>query len=228
MIFEQTETIYENNFSSDAALDDFILEGQAHVSINNGALRLQNVLDPSLGQTANFVLWNKNNFPDKISIEWDFYPLHDTGLAMMFFSAKGINGEDIFDPILPKRTGRYEMYYDGAINAYHISYFRKNDAEGKSFATCNMRKSKGFYLVCQGADPIPCYNDCISPYHINILKYMNHVIFSINGLQLFHFIDDGKTYGNRIHADGKIGFRQMAPLIAEYKNLKVSSVTRVD
>ena len=222
----QTDVLYENYFSSDGALGEFVLEGQAHVSVNNGALRLQNVLDPSLGQSANFVLWNKRDFPDKISIEWDFYPMFETGLAMMFFAAKGVNGEDIFDPSLPKRTGRYEMYYNGAINAYHISYYRKTDG-GKEFCTCNMRKSKGFYLVCQGADPIPCLSDCIGPYHIKIVKYGVHVAFYINDMEIFYFLDDGVTYGG-VHSGGKVGFRQMAPLVAEYKNLKICSLELID
>jgi hypothetical protein len=37
---------------------------------------------------------------------------------------------------------------------------------------------------------------------------------------IFTWEDDGATYGPRLQA-GKIGFRQMAPLIAEYANLKV-------
>ena len=225
-MYKQVEILYENNFANDEALNDFILEGSAHISVKDGALRMQNALDPSLGQTANFVLWNKRDFPDKISVEWDFYVLEDPGLAMTFFSARGVNGEDIFDPALPKRTGRYEMYYDGGINAYHISYYRRNDAESKAFNTCNLRKSKGFYLVCQGGDPIPSINDLINPYRIKIIKYEKHIIFYINDLEVFHFIDDGAAYG-RVHAGGKIGFRQMAPLVAEYRNLRIYSLESI-
>ena len=224
--YKKLKILYENNFTEDSALNDFILEGSAHITTNNGALRMQNVLDPSLGQKANFVLWNRRDFPDKISIEWDFYPLEYPGLAMTFFSAKGLNGEDLFDPSLPERTGRYEMYYDGGVNAYHISYFRRSDVEGRGFNTCNLRKSKGFYLVCRGADPIPSLVDVINPYRVKIVKYEAHIIFYINDLEIFHFTDDGTSYG-RIHSDGKIGFRQMAPLVAEYKNLKVYSLESI-
>ena len=221
--FKTAEVLYENNFANEASLDDFRLEGSARVSAGGGALKLANALDPSLGQKANFVLWNKNDFPDKISIEWDFTPVEYPGLAMTFFSAKGTNGEDIFDPSLPERTGRYEMYYNGGINAYHISYFRRNDAESMGFNTCNLRKSKGFYLVCQGADPIPSLIDAACPYRIKIIKYGAHILFYINGLKIFHYADDGATYG-KIHCDGKIGLRQMAPLVAEYRNFRVCSV----
>jgi len=42
---------------------------------------------------------------------------------------------------------------------------------------------------------------------------------------VFDWRDDGKTYGELL-TGGKIGFRQMAPLIAEYANLKVQVVAR--
>ena len=218
-----TDTLYENDFADERALNDFLLEGSAEVTAGDGALKLKNALDPSLGQSANFVLWNKREFPDRISIDWDFSPVVSPGLAMTFFSASGVNGEDIFDPSLPKRTGRYEMYYNGGINAYHISYFRRMDAGGRGFNTCNLRKSKGFYLVCQGADPIPSIEDVANPYHIKIIKYGTHIVFSINDLTVFHYTDDGATYGPVRHG-GRIGFRQMAPLVAEYRNLRVRAV----
>jgi len=39
-------------------------------------------------------------------------------------------------------------------------------------------------------------------------------------LEILRFVDDGRRYG-RLLAGGKIGFRQMAPLVAEYANLQV-------
>jgi len=44
--------------------------------------------------------------------------------------------------------------------------------------------------------------------------------FAINELPIFTWIDDGETYGSLL-TGGKIGFRQMAPLMAEYSNLTV-------
>jgi len=60
---------------------------------------------------------------------------------------------------------------------------------------------------------------------VQVMKCEDHVIFTINDLQIFDWIDDGETYGPRL-GGGKIGFRQMAPLIGEYANLVVQRVER--
>ena len=51
-------------------------------------------------------------------------------------------------------------------------------------------------------------------------KEGSRVSFSINNLTIYSFTDDGKSFGEEL-GSGYIGFRQMAPLVAEYSNLKV-------
>ncbi|UCH65614.1 MAG: DUF1961 family protein, partial [Ignavibacterium sp.] len=143
---ETRRLIYENPLKSIEDLEKFVLEGEAILSFPNDCLRMENKLDPSLGQKANFVLWCDKNFPQNISIEWKFKPIKEPGLAILFFSAKGLKGEDIFDPSLQKREGIYKRYHSGDINTYHISYFRRKHKKEKAFHTCNLRKSKGFKL----------------------------------------------------------------------------------
>jgi hypothetical protein len=46
------------------------------------------------------------------------------------------------------------------------------------------------------------------------------VTFAVDGLPLLHWVDDGSSSGPLL-AGGRIGFRQMAPLIAEYSDLVV-------
>jgi len=188
-------------------------------------MRMENILDPSEGQKANFVLWCPRDFPADIAVKWDFWPLHSKGLGMLFFSAMGLQGKDLFDSSLSTREGRYEQYYNGDINAYHVSYYRHSSPTENSFQTCNMRKSKGFHLVCQGPDPIPTGDDARKgPYHMMLIKHGGDITFFINELSIFHFHDDGTKYGP-VLSGGKIGLRQMAPLIGEYANLEVYSVT---
>ena len=54
------------------------------------------------------------------------------------------------------------------------------------------------------------------------LRFWNNekpgVRFYINALELFRFEDDGETYGKLLEG-GKIGFRQLAPMIGEYENI---------
>ncbi len=211
--------IYENPLSCADDVAGFVLEGSAGIYFENGKMRMKNALSADLGQKSNFVYWCDKAFPPDIQIEWDFKPIEEPGLAIMFFGAAGVRGEDLFDKSLAPRDGQYNLYHSGDINAYHISYFRRKWEDERSFHTCNLRKSKGFHLVCQGADPIPDCKDA-AEYHIIIRKKQGKIDFVINGLEVFSWFDDGREYGPVI-GGGKIGFRQMAPMIGEYSNLKV-------
>ncbi|MBR0365384.1 MAG: DUF1961 family protein, partial [Clostridia bacterium] len=51
-------------------------------------------------------------------------------------------------------------------------------------------------------------------------KLNGRIEFAINELIVFSWPDDGEEYG-AVLGGGKIGFRQMAPMIGEYSNLKV-------
>ena len=212
--------IYENKLSCETDVKDFVLEGSAKIYFENGKMRMKNALSADLGQKSNFVYWCPEDFPSDIMIEWDFKPIEEPGLAIMFFSARGCNGEDLFDKSLTPRDGQYNLYHSGDINAYHVSYFRRKWDTERHFHTCNLRKSKGFYLVAQGADPIPNCEDVMDSYHIRVTKKDGKIEFAIDGLTVFSWQDNGREYGD-VLGGGKIGFRQMAPMVGEYSNLKV-------
>lgn len=225
MEFKKGNLIYENALASENDTKNFVLEGSAKIYFENGKMRMKNALDESLGQKSNFVYWCDVDFPSDVCIEWDFTPIEEPGLAILFFSAMGKNGEDLFSPALAERDGQYDKYHSGDINAFHVSYFRRKWETERCFHTSNLRKSCGFHLVAQGADPIPDVADCIGPYKLCVIKCANEVVFYINELEIFHFVDDGKTYGDLL-GGGKIGFRQMSPMIGEYSNLKVYEVSK--
>lgn len=216
--------IYSNPLSCEEDIKGFILEGSAKLSFPNGKLCMENAISAEAGQKANFVLWCDRDLPDDVRISWKFRPIKEPGLAILFFSATGINGEDIFDEKLQKRTGEYPLYHHGDINAFHVSYFRRKESDERAFHTCNLRKSYGFHLVTQGADPIPDADECTEDYTLEVVKKGLYVSFSVNGLRVFEFFDDGETYGKLLHG-GKIGFRQLAPMIAEYSDLKVYDIS---
>ena len=214
------ELIYENALSCEDDVKGFVLEGKAGISFPEGKLRLENALSAEQGQKANYVFWCDKVFPDNIMITWNFKPIREPGLAILFFAAKGRNGESIFDESLAERTGEYPLYHHGDINAFHVSYFRRKEPDERSFHTCNLRKSYGFYLVSQGADPIPDVADVSEPYRLKLVKRTNRVEFYVNDLMSFAYDDDGETYGPCL-TDGRIGFRQLAPMVGEYSDLKV-------
>ncbi|MFB5066935.1 MAG: DUF1961 family protein [Candidatus Wallacebacter cryptica] len=218
-----SKLIYHNPLQS---LDDtagFIMEGDGLVSFPNHRMRMENLSDPEEGQKSNFVFWCPQDFPADFMAEWNFWPIREPGLCIFFFCASGINGKDIFDSSLAKRTGEYRMYHHGDINAFHISYFRRRWPQERAFHLCNLRKSYGFHMVAQGADPLPSVEDAEGPYQICVVKDGPKVCFYINELPIFSWEDDGQTHGPLL-GSGKIGFRQMAPLIAEYSDLKIYGV----
>ncbi len=216
----EEKLIYDNPLSKKEDIDGFVLEGNAHIGFEEGCMRLKNALDNEMGQKANYVLWCPDDFPENVLITWEFKPVTDQGLCIMFFAASGMGGKDLFDPSLLKRTGEYPQYHSGDINAFHVSYFRRKEPDERAFHTCNLRKSRGFHLAAQGADPLPGAVDANGFYRMSIRKYQNNIRFSINDLQVFEFDDDGRTFGEALKG-GKIGFRQLAPLTAEYRKLKV-------
>lgn len=218
-----SKVIYENKLDTPDSVKNFVMEGDGAVSFPQGRMRLESLRDPEEGQKANIVFWCPEDFPDNVSIEWDFWPIREPGLCIMFFSAKGRNGEDLFDPSLQPRTGEYGLYTHGDINTYHISYFRRRWPQERAFHLVNLRKSHGFHLVAQGADPIPPVSDATPPYRIKIVQFSGKITFCINDLQIFEWEDDGSTYGP-VFRGGKIGFRQMAPFIGEYANIKVCAL----
>ncbi|MFP4107393.1 MAG: DUF1961 family protein [Phycisphaerae bacterium] len=223
--FETGSVLYENPLEKPSDVEGFIAEGSPVTSFPMDALRLENAMDPEQGQAANYLFWCPEKFPADIAIEWDFRPIREPGLAMMWFCANGKEGKDLFDPSLAERTGEYRQYHSGDINGYHASYFRrKNVKHERTFHTANLRKSYGFHLVTQGADPIPSVIDILDSYHLQIIKCGPHIRFSVNDLTLYEWVDEGGATGP-VHGEGYIGFRQMAPLIADYSNLIVRSVS---
>lgn len=216
----EMKLIYENPLSSEEDIKGFVLEGSAKLSFPEGKLRLENAISATQGQKANYVLWCPVDFPSDLRVEWSFQPLTEPGLAILFFAAKGRNGEDIFDGALTKRTGEYVQYHHGDIDAFHVSYFRRKEPDERALHTCNLRKSYGFYLVSQGGDPIPDADECEKMYKLALEKKGNLVRFLVEEVEVFRYEDDGETYGPLL-GGGKIGFRQLAPMIAEYADLKV-------
>ena len=214
--------IYQNPLASPADIAGFRLEGKARLSFEAGAMEMKNSLDPSPGQNANFVLWCPEEFPRDVEISWRFSPVKEPGLCILFFAARGIDGQDVFAQSLRPRDGEYPQYHSGDINCFHVSYFRRMWEDERSFHTCNLRKSKGFHLVCQGADPLPGAEDSKGFYEMKIEKKGRNIRFYMESLLIFDYTDDGSL--GDVPGGGKIGFRQMAPLVGRYKDLRVYEI----
>lgn len=211
--------LYRNSLQTASDVTDWIPEGPVSATPSPDGI----LLASSGGPDEHWTFWCPETFGDRIRISWEFSPRDEPGLAMLFFGATSVDGGGIFDAGVAPRTGAYPQYHSGDIRTLHVSYFRRRWEDERAFHTCNLRKSPGFHLVSQGADPLPPVVDARDAfYRIEVVKDSDHLTFSIDGLMLFDWIDD-ESHGPRIRS-GRIGFRQMSPLVACYRNLEVHAL----
>ncbi|WP_207345432.1 DUF1961 family protein [Arthrobacter sp. E3] len=218
------EPVLYSNAMSVESLAGWVREGPVTITDGHGGAVLGSSADPdAMGPHAHFVLWCPVSFPDRVRISWDYLPLEGQGLAMLFFGARGSAGRDLFSPELAPRTGFYPQYHSSDIDTLHVSYQRRKFASERAFRTCNLRKSPGAHMVAQGADPLPSPEDADGFYRMDVCKDGPQVTLSINGLQIFRWLDDGDATGPCLEG-GYLGLRQMAPLLAAYRNLTVTAL----
>ena len=222
-----TEILYANRLAGPEDVADFHMEGDGAVTFPQGRMRLESLRDPADGQQANIVFWCPADVGTDVDVTWSFWPIREPGLCIMFFAARGRDGSDLFDPRLAPRSGPYDQYHSGDIDAYHVSYFRRMWPTERSLHTVNLRKSHGFHLVAQGADPLPAVMDAVGPYRMCLARRGGEIRFSVNGIESFRWHDDGSV-GGRPLGTGTLGFRQMAPMIGEYADLTVTRVPAED
>lgn len=194
---------------------------------------------------GHIVCWNKKIETDEnYIIEYDFKPLSPIGLGMVFFSAKGKNGEDILNNKLVSRDGVFERYTKGDINCYHISYWANNETQGIR-KYCNLRKNSGFYFLAKAKDPTVKNLDYskkvfdFKKYNIRIVKMGSRISFYVDGQLIIDFVDnqindilndEGTAMKNidtgKALKGGRIGLRHMAGLKAEYSNFKIYKIIK--
>lgn len=211
--FEKGGLIYANALANTADTTGWVMEGPGEVTFDNGWMQMY-----SPKQKGHHVFWCPVNFPANFVAEWEVQNLNtDAGLCIVFFAALGLNGEDVLSSKLPKRTGRFKQYTNGAVNNYHISYYANSKNE-KGRETANLRKNKGFYKVQQGQPGIPLQSTAV--HKIKLVKHDGHILLYIDEREVTNWQDDGKQFG-KVLQGGKIGFRQMKWTRFAYRNFKV-------
>jgi hypothetical protein len=193
------------------------LEGPGILTQEDGRLRMQEP-DPGEEGANHIVLWNNTELPGDFIAEWEFTPNNVEGLCIVFFCAKGINGESIFDPSLAERDGTFTGYTRGDINSYHISYFRNTCRRSPDTA---LRKNSGFWRCSAGYDFIPWEAGVTS--RLTLVKRGAHIQLAINGNVSIDWVDDGTSRGP-VWGSGWFGLRQMMTTDGWYDNVRVWSV----
>jgi hypothetical protein len=212
--FSKGKLLYSNALSNSELVKDWILEGPAKVEFKDNWMHLY-----SPKEEGHHVFWCPIDFPGNFIAEWEAQNQEiDAGLCIVFFSAKGLKGESIFDSSMPKRTlGTFTDYTKGAMNDYHISYYA-NGRDNPNRETANLRKNKGFNLVQTGEFGIPVQSTAI--HKMKLIKQEGKILLFIDDRKVIDWTDDGIKYG-KILEDGKIGFRQMQWTHFAYRNFKV-------
>ena len=211
---EKWKLLWEEKFDKD--LSNWVVEGPAIVEIRQRRLYIEPVAKKE-GEVPmpGVLVWHKEDLPETFKLEFDFTPKSRAGFFLLFFSAKNLKGEDIFDPSLPERGGEFSKYVNGAIECYHISYRRGTQGN------CNLRKNPGKTLV--KSEPKGFYGEVDKTSHLVLVKKGPEITLTADGKEIMHWIDDGKTYGP-VLGSGKIGLRQVYHASAFYDNIKAWSL----
>ena len=208
--------VYSTTFDDPAELSRWVLEGGKGAAIESGLLVLESTPPVEGEKSDHLVYWLNEVFPADFLLEFSIRPQNrKDGLAIVFFNARGINGESIFDPALKSRDGVFKQYHSGDLNNYHISYWAGDRG------TANIRKNAGFNLVATGPDLVTSgAADAFQT--VRIYKKGGSIRLIVDDVISAAWDDDGVTYGPVHTNDGWIGLRQMEHAIrCEYDHLKV-------
>lgn len=185
------------------------MEGPGEIAFNQGWMTMF-----SPNKAMHHVFWCPENFPASFIAEWEAQNLDtDAGLAIIFFAAAGLNGEDIFDSQLTPRDGSFDQYTLGDIRSYHISYYA-NAAHNRNRGHANLRKNNTFSLLQKGEEGIPSVSRSI--HQLRLIKQGPAISFWVNNKKVIDYRDTAPVWGS-----GKIGLRQMQWSKFRYRNFKV-------
>lgn len=213
--------LYSTKMNNKASMKDWVLEGPAEISFRDNMMIMRSQIpNPPDVSTGHFNYWCPMDFPGNFIAEWEFKPLKEPGLTHIFFAAKGVKGEDIFDPALPKRDGHYSQYHSGAINNYYIIYYsNRRLLRTTNIATIYLTKSTNPSTLALGQIGI---TPGVMEFHrLRLIKDGGHIQFLVNDKVYLDCTDPGSERWGPVLRGGKISFRQMAETAAAYRNFNV-------
>lgn len=210
------DLIYANPLRSETDIEDWVAEGPLNLSFDGGWLRMASEY-PSGGPgglSGHIVLWCPVETPADFVAEWDFQ-IVKPDLAIVFFSTRGRDGKDLFDPSLNPRNGDFVGYTRGDIDTYHISYYSHHRL------TSNLRKNHGFYMPATGPNPEAFSSSKVR--RARLMKNGGHIQMTLDDEVIIDFHDDGERYGP-VLGGGRIGLRQMRGMVGQYRDFRIYKV----
>jgi uncharacterized protein DUF1961 len=203
------EVIYENKFDRPLKKDEWVAEGPMKMAVENEKLVVRN--------SDHVTFWLKKKLPRDFVAAWDFQPSQLEGLAIVFVSANGLNGKDLFDPTLKKRSGSFNQYVRGDIRSYHFSYY------AGTRGSANGRKNPGLVMVaiCKDLVSADIKAGKKGPWRVAVVRRGNRIDLTVNNQRFLTFVDNPAIWGPA-HGGGYLGLRQMKrSQMISYDNLVV-------
>jgi hypothetical protein len=210
--------IYARNLESADDTRDWVLEGPGETTFAANGMTMRSKRPD--GPNGHVVYWAPDEFPADFMAEFDFEVLTEHGLNILFFAARGVDGEDALATTLTRRDGTFIQYTHGDLNSYHISYFANSPNDARSVA--NLRKNSGFFLLANGPVGVAAGGRG-EVHHALLVKSGGHIRMAVDGRVIIAFKDDGIRAGP-VWQGGKIGFRQMQWSATRYHRLRISAV----
>lgn len=208
--------LYGNSLSNADSLSNWVMEGPGITSTENGWMRM---FSPE--QAGHHVYWCPQQFPADFVAEWELKNNNPkAGLVIIFFAAKGSDGEPVLSEKLKARNGTFKQYTKGDIRNYHISYYA-NTTQQKDRPFAHLRKNPGFNKVHIGKAGIPANSTAI--HRVQLSKKNGRIQLLVDNELVIDWQDDGKAFGPVLDG-GHIGFRQMKWTDFSYRNFQVWKV----
>jgi len=213
--------IYENQFDEADAVADWVVEGPMRVEVREGQLHLSSTKpDAQRPDHGHGVLWPPVELPEAYVVDWTFTPNAQSGLAIVFFDTRpNLPGvKNLFDPAMPIRDGTFSQYWNGAIDAYHLSYFADTpDNPGRGYS--NLRKDPGLTMMAVGQPAISA--STVESTQLRLIRDGRRIQLQADGRVVIDTTDDDpRRFGPPLNG-GRLGFRQMQWTRGSYDNLRI-------
>lgn len=106
-VTQHMQLIYDNPMQIAEDMTGWQMEGPGKVSFDNNWMQMW-----SPGEAMHHVYWAPILFPESFVASWQAQALNtEAGLVIVFFAAKGVNGESIFNTQLQPRNGTFTQYW---------------------------------------------------------------------------------------------------------------------
>ncbi|MDD7987451.1 DUF1961 family protein [Lentisphaera marina] len=162
---------------------------------------------------GHIVLWNKCKSSDNYLIEFDLKHHSPMGLFILFFSADGRNGKDLFSQDLMPRNGIFSQYVRGDNQSYHISTYTPHRG------SANLRLNPGGNLLKSEEDIASLHSGKVMKYRL--FKWGDHFQYYLNDELQMDYTDKEALQA------GYVGLRLMAGAKVDVQKFRLYELTKI-